>query len=115
MNVNVPFLAKIKTIHRDFIVKSCENSTARNKGKLGAIIAEGKDNGKYFKLNIGSGFTDFQREEFWSNKEKLLGKIIEIRADSISKSQDGKIVSDCRFKTFRGFEEKEKNLKRRIV
>ncbi len=91
-------------------VKSCEEGTGRNKGKLGAIIAEGKDNGKYFKLNIGSGFTDFQREEFWSNKEKLLGKIIEIRADSISKSQDGKNWSlrFPRFKTFRGFEEKEK-------
>ena len=38
--------------------------------------------------------------KFWSNKEKLLGKIIEIRADSISKSQDGKNWS-LRFPRFK--------------
>ena len=91
-------------------VKSFEEGTGRNKGKLGAIIAEGEDNGKYFKLNIGSGFTDIQRKEYWDNRNKLPGKIIEIRADSISKSQDGQFWSlrFPRFKTFRGFENKEK-------
>ena len=45
-------------------------------------------------------------------KDELKGKIIEVRADSISKSQDGKFWSlrFPRFKTFRGFENKEKNL-----
>ena len=77
--------------------------------KLGAIIAEGKDDDKYFKTNVGSGFTDLQRKEFWEKKEKLLGQIIEIRADSISKSQDGKNWSlrFPRFKAFRGFEKKK--------
>ena len=43
-------------------------------------------------------------------KDELKGKIIEVRADSISKSQDGKFWSlrFPRFKTFRGFENKEK-------
>ncbi len=91
-------------------VKDYEEGTGRNAGKLGAIIAEGKDDDKYFKTNVGSGFTDLQREEFWEKKEKLLGQIIEIRADSISKSQDGKNWSlrFPRFKAFRGFEKKEK-------
>ena len=91
-------------------VKNYEEGTGRNKGKLGAIIAEGEDNGKYFKLNIGSGFTDKQREDYWINKEKLIGKIIEVRADCISKSQDGENWSlrFPRFKTFRGFNIKEK-------
>ena len=56
-------------------VKNYEEGTGRNKGKLGAIIAEGEDNGKFFKLNIGSGFTDLQRQNFWNNKEKLIGQI----------------------------------------
>ena len=73
-------------------VKDYEEGTGRNAGKLGAIIAEGKDDDKYFKTNVGSGFTDLQRKEFWEKKEKLLGQIIEIRADSISKSQDGKKI-----------------------
>ena len=91
-------------------VRNYEEGTGRNKGKLGAIIAEGEDNGKYFKLNIGSGFTDKQREDYWMNKEKLIGKIIEVRADCISKSQDGENWSlrFPRFKTFRGFDIKEK-------
>ena len=45
-------------------VKNYEEGSGRNKGKLGAIIAEGNDNGKFFKLNIGSGFTDKQRNEY---------------------------------------------------
>ena len=91
-------------------VKNYEEGTGRNKGKLGAIIAEGEDNGKFFKLNIGSGFTDSQRENFWKNKENLIGQIVEVRADSISKSQDGDFWSlrFPRFKTFRGFDKNEK-------
>ena len=91
-------------------VTSYEEGSGRNIGKLGAIIAEGEDNGKSFKLNIGSGFTDEQRENFWKMKEKLVGRIIEIRADSISKSQDGNYWSlrFPRFKCFRGFEKYEK-------
>ena len=42
-----------------------EEGTGRNSGKLGAFIAEGFDEGKFFRLNIGSGFTDEQREVFW--------------------------------------------------
>ena len=55
----------------------------------GAIIAEGEDEGKFFKLNIGSGFTDEQRLQYWEKKNDLIGQVVEVRADSISKSQDG--------------------------
>ncbi len=91
-------------------VKDYEEGTGRNKGKLGAIIAEGIDGDKNFKTNVGSGFTDLQRKEFWEEKDKLIGQIIEIRADSISKSQDGENWSlrFPRFKSFRGFDKKEK-------
>ncbi len=91
-------------------VKAYEEGTGRNKNKLGAIIAEGYENEKFFKLNIGSGFTDKQRHDFWLKKEKLIGQIIEIRADSITKSQDGDFWSlrFPRFKCFRGFEKNEK-------
>ncbi len=86
-------------------VKDYEEGTGRNTGKLGALIAEGEDDGKFFKLNVGSGFTDQQREDFWGSKESLIGQVVEIRADSISQSQDGSHWSlrFPRFKTFRGF------------
>ncbi len=91
-------------------VTNIEEGTGRNNGKLGAIIAEGEDDGKFFKLNIGSGFTDEQRKTYWENKSNLVGQIVEVRADSVSKSQDGKFWSlrFPRFKTFRGFEKNEK-------
>ena len=47
---------------------------------------------------------------FTDDKEKLIGQIVEVRADSISKSQDGDSWSlrFPRFKTFRGFDKNEK-------
>ena len=87
-----------------------EEGTGRNSGKLGAFIAEGIDEGKFFRLNIGSGFTDEQRDTFWKERDDLVGRIIEIKADSISKSQDGETWSlrFPRFKCFRGFDKNEK-------
>ena len=49
-------------------VVNYEEGTGRNQGKLGALIAEGEDDGKFFKLNIGSGFSDSQREEYWKKR-----------------------------------------------
>ena len=91
-------------------VKKLEEGTGKHIGRLGAIKAEGKDNGKNFKISIGSGFSDQQREEFWINKDKLINQIIEIKADAITKSQDGDFWSARfpRFKTFRGFDNNEK-------
>ena len=87
-----------------------EEGTGRNTGRLGAIIAEGEDEGKFFKINVGSGFTDEQRLQYWGEKKNLIGQIVEVRADSISKGQDGSYWSlrFPRFKTFRGFEKNEK-------
>ena len=91
-------------------VTDFEEGTGRNMGRLGAIIAEGEDEGKFFKINVGSGFTDEQRLQYWGEKKNLIGQIVEVRADSISKSQDGSYWSlrFPRFKTFRGFEKNEK-------
>ena len=91
-------------------VTDFEEGTGRNTGRLGAIIAEGEDEGKFFKINIGSGFTDEQRLQYWGEKKDLIGQIVEVRADSISKGQDGSYWSlrFPRFKTFRGFEKNEK-------
>ena len=91
-------------------VKSIEEGTGRNEGRLGAVYVEGTDNGKRFQLSVGSGFSDSQRLKFWENRKNLINQIIEIKADAITKSQDGKYWSlrFPRFKTFRGFSESEK-------
>ena len=91
-------------------VVSVEEGTGRNEGRLGAIIVEGEDDGYNYHLNCGSGFTDSQRDQFWTERDNLIGSLIEIRADARTKSQDSDTYSlrFPRFKTFRGFEPGEK-------
>jgi len=91
-------------------IDQVHEGTGRHSGKLGSFTVKGKDDGKYFSLNVGSGLSDQQREEFWQHKDSLIGKIIEIRADAITKSIDSESYSlrFPRFKTFRGFSINEK-------
>ena len=86
-----------------------EEGTGRNKGKLGALICQGTDDGKEISVNVGSGLTDKDREDFWNARDTLIGKIVEVRADSVSQNQDGThSLRFPRFKTFRGFNVGEK-------
>lgn len=91
-------------------IDQVHEGTGRHSGKLGSFTVKGKDDGKYFSLNVGSGLSDQQREDFWQHKDSLIGKIIEIRADAITKSIDSESYSlrFPRFKTFRGFNINEK-------
>ena len=92
-------------------VVDTEEGTGRNAGKLGALIVEGKDMDKFIKTNVGSGLTDSDREEFWKAKDKLIGQIVEVRADAITQNQDTKDEWSLRFPRFlrfRGFEIGEK-------
>ena len=88
-----------------------EEGTGRNVGKLGALIVEGTDDGKFIKTNVGSGLSDADRETFWKAKEKLIGQIVEVRADAITQNQDTTSEWSLRFPRFlrfRGFEPGEK-------
>ncbi len=87
-----------------------QEGTGKHAGKLGAFSVEGSDDGKFFSLSVGSGLTDDEREKYWASKDKLLGRLIEIRADAITQSIEGENFSlrFPRFKSFRGFEKNEK-------
>ena len=87
-----------------------QEGSGKHEGKLGAFSVEGEDDGKFFSLSVGSGLTDEDREKFWEAKDKLIGQLIEIRADAITQSSEGEHFSlrFPRFKTFRGFEIGEK-------
>jgi len=91
-------------------VVSVEEGTGRNKGRLGAILVEGDDDGYEYSLSCGSGFSDIQREEYWSKRNHLIGQLVEIRADAKTKSKDAVAFSlrFPRFKCFRGFKAGEK-------
>ena len=92
-------------------VVDTEEGTGRNAGKLGALIVEGTDMDKFIKTNVGSGLTDADRETFWKAKAKLIGQIVEVRADAITQNQDTTNEWSLRFPRFlrfRGFEPGEK-------
>jgi DNA ligase-1 len=92
-------------------VVDTEEGTGRNAGKLGALIVEGTDMDKFIKTNVGSGLTDSDRETFWKAKDKLIGQIVEVRADAITQNQettDEWSLRFPRFLRFRGFEPGEK-------
>jgi len=90
-------------------VKEVEEGTGRNVGKLGAFVCEGEDDGKIIRVNVGSGFTDDNRDAYWSDRDNLIGNILEVRADAITQNQDGSYsLRFPRFLRFRGFKAGEK-------
>jgi DNA ligase 1 len=73
----------------DLPIVAFEEGTGKNTGKLGALVCEGVDNGKNIKVNVGSGLTDEQRDEFWNNRSLLIGQTVEILCDVITQNQAG--------------------------
>ena len=90
-------------------VTDVEEGTGRNVGRLGALVCSGVDDNKHINVNVGSGFSDSQRDDFWNNRTSLHGTIVEVRADAITQNQDGSYsLRFPRFKSFRGFKHGEK-------
>jgi DNA ligase-1 len=77
------------TITVDLTVIELEEGTGRNKGRLGALVCSGTDDGKLINVNVGSGFSDEDRDEYWNNKDMVVGRIAEILCDVITQNQDG--------------------------
>lgn len=88
-------------------VESVEEGTGKNVGRLGAFVCSGQDDGKQITVNVGSGFSDRQRDEFWYahiSSNEIVGQVVEVRADAITKNQDGTYsLRFPRFLRFRGF------------
>lgn len=96
-------------IEVSLVVVGLQEGTGRNQGKLGALVCQGEDDGKDITVNVGSGFSDQERDEFWQDQDVILDLIVEVRADAITQNQDGTYsLRFPRFKCFRGFEKGEK-------
>ena len=90
-------------------VVAVEEGTGKNVGKLGALVCEGEDDGRQIRVNVGSGFTDSNRDTYWGDRDTLIGNIVEVRADAVTQNQDSTYsLRFPRFKGFRGFEIGEK-------
>jgi DNA ligase-1 len=90
----------------DLTIVAVEEGTGKNEGKLGALICEGTDQGKFIRVNVGSGLTDEQRDEIWKDRESVIGQVVEVKADCITQNQDAEDTYSLRFprfERFRGF------------
>jgi len=77
------------TITVDLQVMGVAEGTGRNKGRLGAIICNGIDDGKEITVNVGSGFNDSDRDNLWADRKLVIGSTVEILADAITQNRDG--------------------------
>ena len=90
-------------------VQAVEEGTGRNQGRLGALVCQGEDDGRNIVVNVGSGFSDSQRVEFYDARGEIIGQVVEVRADAVTQNQDGSYsLRFPRFLRFRGFEIGEK-------
>ena len=97
------------TITVDLNIVGFEEGTGRNENRLGAIICEGDDNDRRIRVNVGSGFSDALRDEYWASRDQLLGHLVEVQADAVTQNQDGTYsLRFPRFLRFRDFEAGEK-------
>jgi DNA ligase-1 len=103
-------------------------------GTMGAVVFEGEESGKFIRVSCGGGYSIQQRAQIWAThtgkpvtwqkKEKgkwvtytefpededIIGRVGEVRADAITKSDDKDHYSlrFPRFKIWRGFANGEK-------
>jgi DNA ligase-1 len=90
-------------------ITNVEEGTGKNQGRLGAFVCSGDDDGRQITVNVGSGFSDDDRIEYWANRDTQPGQVVEVRADAITQNQDGTYsLRFPRFLRFRGFAVGEK-------
>jgi DNA ligase-1 len=86
----------------DLTVVSIEEGTGKNAGRMGALVCEGVDDGKHITVNVGSGYTDEERQLYWNDKSLVIGQTAVVIADAITQNRDGTYsLRFPRFKTFR--------------
>ena len=109
----VAWLKKKPTITVDLAIVDVKEGNPDTKyvGKLGALICEGTDQGKFIRVDVGGKLSDEQRDELWADKDNIIGQVVEVEADAITQSEDSIDTYSLRFprlKRFRGITVGEK-------
>lgn len=103
LNKNTPYefkrttnLIKIKKFHTcDLKIIGYVEGQGKYVGVLGTFIVDYKGN----NLEIGSGFTDEERKDFWDKRDEMIGKIIQVKYKDVSKNSKTGLES-LQFATF---------------
>ena len=78
-----------KFLNADCEIIGYEEGTGRLEGKLGAFVIDYKGN----KVNVGSGYTDEERIEFWQHKDDYIGRILQVKFKEQTKDKKTGLVS----------------------
>lgn len=78
-----------KFMNADCEIIGYEEGTGRLEGKLGSFIIDYKGN----KVNVGSGYTDDERIEFWQHRDDYIGRILQVKFKEESKDKKTGLVS----------------------
>ena len=113
LNLDAPYeckrtknLIKVKKFYTfDLEVVDVIEGDGRLKGTLGALVVDYKGN----KVNVGTGFSDEQRKEFWSNRDNITGRVIEVKYKEITKNKDTGLES-LQFPVFMSLREMGKEI-----
>ena len=78
-----------------------EEGTGKNVGRMGAVVFEGTDDGKFIRVSVGGGWSDKDRDDIWAARESVPGQLGEIRGDALTKNQDSDDIWSIRFPRFK--------------
>jgi DNA ligase-1 len=95
----------------DLTCTAVEEGTGKNKNKMGALLFEGTDeaSGKYISVSVGSGYSDAERDLYFTNPSLAIGMIGEVEGDAITKAS-GSDVFSIRFPRFAKWRPDKKTL-----
>lgn len=88
VNLDVPYqrkrhrgILKVKRFYTmDLPIVRCEKGSGRLSETLGALVVDYMGS----EVGVGSGFTDEQREWFWSHQEDVVGQLAEVKYKEVS-------------------------------
>jgi DNA ligase 1 len=90
-------LVKYKNfIEDDLEIIEAIEGKGKYKGMLGAFLCRGKIMGYNIEAEVGSGFNDEQRKEFWKNRKRMIGMKIEAKYQGLTDDK-----TSLRFPIFR--------------
>jgi ATP-dependent DNA ligase len=72
-------------LEMDAVIVGVQEGTGKYEGKLGALICRAEDKDGPIEFNVGSGFDDAEREEFWKNQP--IGQVVNVKYNEIISSK----------------------------
>lgn len=82
----------------DILVVGVYEGEGKYKGKLGGLICQFLYDDKVCNVNIGSGFSDFERSYYMNNRDEIINKVITVKYKEIIKDKEGNV--SLRFATW---------------